>query len=110
MNDNIIIACNLFLYVHIHIHLYIYKHLRAINTFLYATHAYSCAWVTLNTVVTYIQLMSILFTVANYILITCGHDSSSYTSEEISEKKTVMYFYQHGDFKVKQYIKILKTL
>lgn len=44
------------------------------------------------------------------VMITCGHDSSSYTSEEISEKKTVMYFYQHGDFKVKQYIKILKTL
>lgn len=44
-------------------------------------------------------------------MITSGHDSSSYASEEISEKKkTVMYFYQHGDFKVKQYIKILKTL
>lgn len=45
------------------------------------------------------------------VMITSGHDSSSYASEEISEKKkTVMYFYQHGDFKVKQYIKILKTL
>lgn len=111
MNDNIIIACNLFLYVHIHIHLYIYKHLRAINTFSYATHAYSCAWVTLNTVVTYIYNVNIVYSrKLHYVRITCGHDSSSYTSEEISEKKTVMYFYQHGDFKVKQYIKILKTL
>lgn len=95
MNGNIIIACNLFLYVHIHIHLYIYKHLRAINTFLYATHAYSCAWVTLNTVVTYIYNVNIDYSrKLHYVRITCGHDSSSYTSEEISkkEKKTVMYF------------------
>lgn len=103
MNDNIIIACNLFLYVHIHIHLYIYKHLRAINTFSYATHAYSCAWVTLNTVVTYIYNVNIVYSrKLHYVRITCGHDSSSY--------KTVIFFYQHGDFKVKQYIKILKTL
>lgn len=103
MNDNIIIACNLFLYVHIHIHLYIYKHLRAINTFSYATHAYSCYIYTINVNIVYSRKL-------HSVMITCGHDSSSYTSEEISEKKTVMYFYQHGDFKVKQYIKILKTL